>query len=167
MIKIAFHRGISIGVLGLLVAARATAYAAPADVSAPYTLECAQKNDEPIHLIVDPGKQLITEVIKEVGSYTLTHFISPMKITSTTDRYLTAFSDAKDYDKKIVGGQIFVLDRATGDLQTTSVGLVCTLHRSDWEHGPPLDGLSFCKNHAEIKTDTTSTHCIRLNNEPR
>lgn len=83
--------------------------AAGACTAAPVTLRC----------ITDDGERT-GDAIVDIDRRVMTFGIVQYEIRSITDRYITAIHEPSDK----VGGELWVLDRASGEYQRASVGFV-------------------------------------------
>jgi hypothetical protein len=114
----------------------------------PYALKCTLEGDKNatdpnINVTVDLDHKVLTFGAIE---YTITHI---------TDRYITALINLPDFFNKIVGAQIFVLDRVTGNYKIASVSMICD---------PPTTGedvRKYCQNRAHLDAMTSSGRCMR------
>jgi hypothetical protein len=85
----------------------------PPAIANPYTLKCTTEFGDPAaDLTVDLDRKVMTW--GTAANYT---------ITEITDRYITAIQN--DGMPEDVGGEIFVLDRVTGDYKRAAVGMFC------------------------------------------
>jgi hypothetical protein len=86
--------------------------AAKTCTAAPLTLNCATQDGTPT-----------PDIILDIDKRRMTWGSSQLEIREVTDRYITAFKPPSQSWEK-VGGEVWVLDRATGDYLRASVGFV-------------------------------------------
>jgi hypothetical protein len=83
-------------------------------IASPYTLKCTPTSvpDRTVDLTVDLDRK---EMVWGPQRFAITHI---------TDRYITAIENIAAVGKE-VGGEVWVLDRVTGDYKGAIVGMFC------------------------------------------
>src|SRR5215472_6134906 len=108
----------------------------PPAIANPYTLKCTTEYGDPaVDLTVDLDRRVMTWGTKD---YT---------ITNITDRYITAIENDALAGRN-VGGEIWVLDRVTGDYKRAAVGMFC-------KEPPP------CRTGTVLRAFTYFRRCVR------
>jgi hypothetical protein len=112
-----------------------------------YALKCKFDGDpvggSGVDVKVDFEKKIITIVTMEY------------RITNITSRYITSFKDNFDITNEIVGGEVWVFDRDSGDFKQAAVGASCVLPDGE----APTN--TSCKTHMVFETTSSSGRCTR------
>ena len=119
----------------LLILAAAFLLTAEPGIAKPYILKCMTDKGQPI---ADLSVDLDEKVMLWAGTR--------YRITTETDRYITGIS-ANDSSVPPVGGEVWVLDRVSGQYKRAMVGMY-------YRHGTPPSGPFW-------EADTNSGRCSR------
>jgi hypothetical protein len=128
-----------------------------ASTAEPYALKCTTEKDNRV-------EELKSNITVDLNLLILTIGDIKFGITNITSRYITAFQknsidpappqDPLKSDGASVGGDIFVLDRLTGNYKWATVAITC-----DWLKGENVD--VYCKNRWHLEALTHSGRCVR------
>lgn len=117
--------------------------------AAELALKCTQKTngglESKIDIRVDLDRNSMTVGVRK---YVIQHI---------TSRFITALDmELGDMaNNELVGGEIFVLDRITGDFQRASVGMFCDVPDDS------VDPNTYCKTRMHFGATTYSGRCVR------
>jgi hypothetical protein len=104
-----------------ILAAALLLSAAPV-MAKPYVLNCTTSAGEPAGDLTVDLDQMIMMWGMAVPNYIITKITD--HITKITDHYITAVPNEKVFSSD-VGGELWVLDRVTGNYRRSNVGLFC------------------------------------------